>query len=386
MLDFDIPFCLAFVYVAVIELLTIIGIMASVTWQVLIVAVDKPLQRELMQIDGTTKASVMNYASETSLGVVTIRAFNMADDKFFENHLKLTDTDAKLFFYSNATLEWSILRVETLQNITLFTAAFLLCNCGGQRPPSSWPSKGKVALHDLKIRYQLNAPLVLKGITCTFIEGTKVGIVGRTGSGKTTLICALFRLVEPDSGKILIDGLDICSIGLKDLRMKLSIIPQEPTLFKGTMRMNLDPLGLYSDDVIWLWRSANLRLPSAAFPNLLDSSAMKARTGVWANTSSSVLAVLLRRNRILVLDEATASIDFDTDATLQRIIKEELSNCTVITIAHRVTTVIDSDMVMVLSFGELVEYDEPSKLMETNSSFSMLVAEYRSSYRRNSEL
>lgn len=147
------------------------------------------------------------------------------------------------------------------------------------RPPSTWPENGKIELQDLKvgarnrafqkrtvntkleklinfvnflqIRYRPNAPLVLKGITCSIEAGQRIGVVGRTGSGKTTLISALFRLVEPVDGRILIDGLNICSMGLWDLRSKLSIIPQEPTLFRGTVRSNLDPLGLYSDLEIW---------------------------------------------------------------------------------------------------------------------------------------
>lgn len=255
------------------------------------------------------------------------------------------------------------------------------------RPPSSWPSKGRIELQELKIRYRSNAPLVLKGITCTFQEGTRVGIVGRTGSGKTTLISALFRLVEPASGKILIDGLDICSMGLKDLRMKLSIIPQEPTLFRGSIRTNLDPLGLYSDDEIWkALEKCQLKTTISALPNKLDSSVSDEGEN-WSVGQRQLFClgrVLLKRNRILVLDEATASIDSATDAILQRIIREEFSNCTVITVAHRVPTVIDSDMVMVLSYGKLLEYDEPSNLMATNSSFSKLVAEYWSSCRRNS--
>ncbi|KAK2997380.1 hypothetical protein RJ639_025805 [Escallonia herrerae] len=464
-LDFDIPFSTAFVLAAGIELLATIGIMASVTWPVLIVGIlatiaSKYVQgyyqvsaRELMRINGTTKAPVMNYTAETSLGVATIRAFNMAD-RFFQNYLKLVDTDAVTFFFSSATLEWLVLRTETLQNLTLFTAALLLvllpkgnvppglvglslsyalaltgtqvfltrwyCSLSNyivsverikqfmhippeppaivedNRPPSSWPSKGRIDLEDLKIRYRPNAPLVLKGISCTFREGTRVGIVGRTGSGKTTLITALFRLVEPSRGRILIDGLDICSIGLKDLRMKLSVIPQEPTLFRGSIRTNMDPLGHYSDDEIWkastlishsfALEKCQLKSTISSLPNLLDASVSDDGEN-WSAGQRQLFClgrVLLRRNRILVLDEATASIDSSTDAILQRIIREEFSNCTVLTVAHRVPTVIDSDMVMVLSFGKLMEYDEPSRLMETDSFFSKLVAEYWSSCRRNS--
>ncbi|RDX69508.1 ABC transporter C family member 8, partial [Mucuna pruriens] len=455
-LDLDIPFYIISVASLAIENMVIICIMVSVTWQVLVVFIpaivaSKYVQgyyqasaRELMRINGTTKAPVMNFAAETSLGVVTVRAFNMAD-RFFKNYLKLVDTDAKLFFHSNVAMEWLVLRIEALQNLTVITAALFLIILPGRyvspglvglslsyafnltasiivwtryycnllnyiisverikqfihlpaeppaivednRPPSSWPSKGRIDLQALEIRYRPNAPLVLKGITCTFKEGSRVGVVGRTGSGKSTLISALFRLVEPERGDILIDGINICSMGLKDLRTKLSIIPQEPTLFKGSIRTNLDPLGLYSDDDIWkALEKCQLKETICCLPNLLDSS-VSDEGGNWSLGQRQLFClgrVLLKRNRILVLDEATASIDSATDAILQGIVREEFAECTVITVAHRVPTVIDSDMVMVLSYGELVEYDEPSRLMDTNSSFSKLVAEYWSSCRKNS--
>ncbi|KAL6006014.1 hypothetical protein ACLOJK_040059 [Asimina triloba] len=285
--DFDIPYSIAFVATGLLDVVSIVVIMATVTWQVLIVAIPVIViaryvqeyylasARELIRINGTTKAPVMNYAAETSLGVVTIRAFNMSM-RFFKNNLKLVDLDATLFFHINAAMEWVLMRVEVLQNLTIFAAALLLillprgtiapverikqymhipseppAIIHEKRPPVSWPSEGRIDLQDLKVRYRPNAPLVLKGITCTFQAGNRVGVVGRTGSGKTTLISALFRLVEPESGKILIDGLDIFSMGLKDLRNELSVIPQDPALFRGSVRSNLDPLGLYSDHEIW---------------------------------------------------------------------------------------------------------------------------------------
>ncbi|KAF7124904.1 hypothetical protein RHSIM_Rhsim12G0042900 [Rhododendron simsii] len=403
-LDFDIPIAIAFVYASALEVLIIVIIMASVTWQVLIVAAFATVASSYVQVGILYSFCQGTDAAETSLGVGTIREFNMAE-RFFQNYLKLIDTDAKLFLYSNASLEWLNLRVEALQNLTLFTAAFLLiflpkggmapglvglslsyalvltfalvfftqwysslCNyiisverikqfmnippeppaiVEDKRPPFSWPSEGKIELQDLK----LHANARRSGFD---EEGARVGVVGRTGSGKTTLISALFRLVEPESGKILIDALDICSIGLKDPRMKLSIIPQEPTLFKGSVRTNLDPSGLYSDDELWkALEKCQLKATISSLPNLLDSS------GKYHSKSLS--------------DEVRTGVQD----------REEFSGCTVITVAHRVPTVTDSDMVMVLSFGELVEYDEPSKLMETDSSFSKLVAEYWSSHRKN---
>ncbi|KOM27447.1 hypothetical protein LR48_Vigan406s025700 [Vigna angularis] len=476
LLDFDIPYSITFVTCIPIEIFVTIGLMVLVTWPVLIAAIpaivaSKYVQeyyqassRELMRINGTTKAPVMNFAAETSLGVVTVRAFDMVE-RFFKNYLKLVDTDATLFFHSNVATEWLLLRIEALQNLTVITSALLLvlfpqgyvssglvglslsyalsltsshifwtrmyCNLlnylisverikqfvhlpseppaivKDHKPPSSWPSKGRIDLQALEIRYRPNSPLVLKGITCTFREGSRVGVVGRTGSGKSTLISALFRLVEPASGDIVIDGINICSMGLKDLRMKLSIIPQEPTLFKGSIRTNLDPLGLYSDDQIWkgsirtnldplglysddeIWKAlekCQLKETISHLPNLLDSQ-VSDEGGNWSLGQRQLFClgrVLLKRNRILVLDEATASIDSATDAILQRIIRQEFEACTVITVAHRVPTVIDSDMVMVLSYGKMVEYDEPSRLMDTNSSFSKLVAEYWASCSKNS--
>ncbi|KAL4194336.1 hypothetical protein AMTRI_Chr05g68090 [Amborella trichopoda] len=448
LLDFDIPYAIGFSVCTLLELISVLIIMCIVTWQVLVVAIPVMLltyylqryylssARELVRLNGTTKAPVMNCAAETSLGVVTIRAFSVME-RFIQRNLNLIDTDARVFFYTNAVMEWLLLRVELLQTVTLFTATILLvslpkgsitpgfvglslsyslslntcqtfltrwqCTLANyiisverlkqftnlpsepaaivddHRPPHSWPAKGRIDFQDLKIKYRRDSPLVLKGITCAFEACKRVGVVGRTGSGKTTLISALFRLVEPASGKILIDGLDVCSIGLRDLRNKLSIIPQEPTLFKGTIRSNLDPLGVYSDHEIWeAIEKCQLKTTIQGLPNLLDST-VSDEGGNWSAGQRQLFClgrVLLRKNRILVLDEATASIDSATDAVLQKVIRKEFSNCTVITVAHRVPTVTDSDLVMVLSYGKLLEYDKPSRLMETNSSFAKLVAEY----------
>ncbi|XBI35622.1 hypothetical protein VPH35_121285 [Triticum aestivum] len=248
------------------------------------------------------------------------------------------------------------------------------------RPLPDWPQNGNVEIRHLKIRYRIDAPLVLHGITCSFEGGDKIGIVGRTGSGKTTLIGALFRLVEPDEGKIIIDSVDISTIGLHDLRSRLGIIPQDPTLFQGTIRYNLDPLGQFSDEKIWeVLAKCQLLEAVQEKEQGLDSHVVESGSN-WSMGQRQLFCLgraLLRRCRILVLDEATASIDNATDVLLQKTIRTEFKYCTVITVAHRIPTVMDCDMVLAMSDGKVVEFDKPTKLMETEGSlFRELVKEY----------
>ncbi|CAK9185095.1 unnamed protein product [Ilex paraguariensis] len=248
------------------------------------------------------------------------------------------------------------------------------------RSPVSWPAVGKVVIQDLQIRYRPDAPLVLRGISCIFEGGHKIGVVGRTGSGKTTLIGALFRLVEPVGGKIVVDGIDISLIGLHDLRSRFGIIPQDPTLFTGTVRYNLDPLSQHTDQELWkVLGKCQLSEAVQEKDEGLDSLVLEDGSN-WSMGQRQLFCLgraLLRRSKILVLDEATASIDNATDLILQKTIRTEFADCTVITVAHRIPTVMDCTMVLAISDGKLVEYDEPMTLMKKESSlFGQLVKEY----------
>ncbi|CAK9179091.1 unnamed protein product [Ilex paraguariensis] len=248
------------------------------------------------------------------------------------------------------------------------------------RPEPDWPTNGKIELEDLHVQYSPALPRVLKGITCTFPGEKKIGVVGRTGSGKSTLIQALFRVVEPSEGRILIDGVDISNMGLQDLRSRLSIIPQDPTLFQGTMRTNLDPLQQCSDhEILEVLNKCHLAGIVAQDSRLLDAPVAEDGEN-WSLGQRQLVClarVLLQRRRILVLDEATASVDTATDNVIQKTIREQTSRCTVITVAHRIPTVIDNDLVLVLDEGSVVEYDSPDRLLRDNSSkFSKLVREF----------
>ncbi|CAO2838698.1 unnamed protein product [Amaranthus hypochondriacus] len=393
--------------------------------------------KELMRLNGTTKSLIVNHLAESIAGAATIRAFK-EEDRFFDKILDLIDTNASSFFHNFAASEWLILRIETLSATVLGAAALCMdllphgtfspgfigmalsygitlnlamvisiqtqCTLANQiisverlnqymdipseapevvednRPPQNWPLAGKVEICNLQIRYRPDTPLVLDGISCTFEGGDKIGIVGRTGSGKSTLIGALFRLVEPAYGKIIVDGVDICSIGLYDLRSRFGIIPQDPTLFNGTVRLNLDPLSQHNDEEIWeVLKKCQLTDSIKDKKQALDSVVEEDGSN-WSMGQRQLFCLgraLLRKSRVLVLDEATASIDNATDMILQKIIRAEFSDSTVITVAHRIPTVMDCTKVLAISDGKLIEYDEPGKLMKNEGSlFGQLVKEY----------
>lgn len=395
--------------------------------------------RELVRIVSIQKSPIIHLFGESIAGAATIRGFGQ-EKRFMKRNLYLLDCFARPFFCSIAAIEWLCLRMELLSTFVFAFCMILLvsfphgsidpsmaglavtyglnlnarlsrwilsfcklenkiisierihqyCHIPGEaplvieesRPPSSWPENGTIELIDLKVRYKENLPVVLHGITCKFPGGKKIGIVGRTGSGKSTLIQALFRLIEPEGGRIIVDNIDISTIGLHDLRSRLSIIPQDPTLFEGTIRDNLDPLNEHLDHEIWE------ALDKSQLGDVLRQKEQKLDTPVLENGDNwsvgqrqlvSLGRALLKQARILVLDEATASVDTATDNLIQKIIRTEFKDCTVCTIAHRIPTVIDSDLVLVLSDGRIAEFDTPVRLLEDKSSmFLKLVTEYSS--------
>ncbi|XP_022716766.1 ABC transporter C family member 3-like [Durio zibethinus] len=393
--------------------------------------------RELSRLVGVCKAPIIQHFAETISGATTIRSFDQ-ESRFQETNMILTDSYSRPKFHFAGAMEWLCFRLDLLSSITFVFCLFFLISvpegvidpaiaglavtygltlntlqtwivlniCGMEnqiisvermlqysnipsepalvietnRLERSWPFHGEVNILNLQVRYAPHMPLVLQGVTCTIPGGLKTGIVGRTGSGKSTLIQTLFRLVEPAAGQITIDGVNISSIGLHDLRSRLSIIPQDPTMFEGTIRSNLDPLEEYTDQQIWeALDKCQLGDKVRRTERKLDSTVSENGDN-WSIGQRQLVClgrVLLKKSKILVLDEATASVDTATDNLIQTTLREHFSECTVITIAHRITSVLDSDMVLLLSHGLVEEYDSPARLLENkSSSFAQLVAEY----------
>jgi len=246
--------------------------------------------------------------------------------------------------------------------------------------PDGWPTEGKVHFEGYSTRYRPGLDLVLDGVELDIHSAEKVGVVGRTGAGKSSLTLALFRIVEPASGKITIDGVDVARLGLHQLRQRLTIIPQDPVLFSGTLRFNLDPFGKHNDSELWhVVEMAHLRAFVDSLPERLSHHISESGGNISVGQRQLVCLAraLLRRSRILVLDEATAAVDMATDALIQETIRREFAQSTVITIAHRLTSIVDyADRVVVMDEGRVGEFDSPQKLLALNGSlFASLVEE-----------
>lgn len=267
----------------------------------------------------------------------------------------------------SAELENTMTAVERVVEYETVDPESALESTPDKKPPGEWPSEGVVKFDKISLRYfpDTNSELVLKELDFEILKCEKVGIVGRTGAGKSSLINALFRLSYND-GSIYIDQRDTKSIGLHDLRKKISIIPQEPVLFSGTMRYNLDPFEEYSDDKLWnALEEVKLKDVILELPHGLESRITEGggNFSVGQRQLVCLARAILRENRILVMDEATANVDPQTDALIQATIRDKFANCTILTIAHRLHTVMDCDKVLVMDAGRVVEYESPYNLL-----------------------
>jgi len=234
-------------------------------------------------------------------------------------------------------------------------------------PPVAWPTAGEITFRDVKMGYRPGLPDVLKGASFVIGGGEKAGICGRTASGKSTLLTCLFRLVELRGGVITIDGHDISQVPLSALRSRLAMIPQDPVLFTGTMRYNLDPFDEHTDEEVWaVLRSCSM---GAVVEGHADGLLRPLEEG-GSNLSAGqrqltcMARALLRRARVLVLDEATASIDMETDDVIQQTLRKQLGGVSVVTIAHRLNTILDYDKVIVMDQGRVAELGSPAELKD----------------------
>ncbi|XP_063224304.1 ATP-binding cassette sub-family C member 4-like [Bacillus rossius redtenbacheri] len=275
------------------------------------------------------------------------------------------------FMRQSAELENQMTSVERVMEYGSLEDEGPLDSAPEKKPPQEWPSQGRIEFRSVYLAYAAEEPAVLKNLNFTISPSEKVGIVGRTGAGKSSLIAALFRLTGVE-GSVLIDGVDTSTIGLHDLRGKLSIIPQEPVLFSGPLRKNLDPFDQYSDAVLWsALGEVELKEVVKDLPAGLNHKMAEGGSNFSVGQRQLVCLAraIVRNNKILVMDEATANIDPRTDALIQETVRRKFADCTVLTIAHRLLTVMDSDRILVMDAGRVMEFDQPHILLQNRSGF-----------------
>ncbi|PFH48697.1 hypothetical protein AMATHDRAFT_5550 [Amanita thiersii Skay4041] len=392
--------------------------------------------RDMRRLDSVYRSPLYSIYGETIAGVTVLRAFG-ASSKFLREMLRCVDTNSTPFYWMWGVNRWLSIRFNLLSScivgaialVSLLTpsinasfAAFALAFASTitgdllfmvrrfvgleqsmvavervkeyselkreapefvePRPSPLWPSSGAIECQDLVIRYAPELPDVLHNINFTINAGEKVGILGRTGSGKSTLALSFFRFVEATEGRILVDGLDISTIGLTDLRSKLTIIPQDPTILSGTLRSTLDVFDEYQDAEIY---EALRRVHLITAGDAQEDTPDTVNVNVFRNLDSAVneggenfssgekqllcmARAILKRSKVLVMDEATASVDYATDELIGKTIRHEFADSTILTIAHRLRTVIDYDRIMLLDQGRVAEFDRPAVLLSNPHS------------------
>ncbi|XP_054077791.1 ATP-binding cassette sub-family C member 3 isoform X1 [Rissa tridactyla] len=384
--------------------------------------------RQLKRLESVSRSPIYSHFSETVSGASVIRAYRRVKSFVDISDLKM-DENQKSYYPGIVSNRWLGVRVEFVGNcIVLFAALFAVIsknslNAGlvglsvsyalqvtlslnwmvrmtseletnivaverikeyseteteapwiieGKSPPEDWPSKGELEFVNYSVRYRKGLDLVLKGLNLHIHGGEKIGIVGRTGAGKSSMTLCLFRILEAVKGEIKIDGVKISEIGLHDLRSRLTIIPQDPVLFSGTLRMNLDPFNKYSDEEIWkALELSHLKRFVSSQPSMLDYECSEGGENLSVGQRQLVCLAraLLRKTRILILDEATAAIDLETDDLIQMTIRTQFEDCTVLTIAHRLNTIMDYTRVLVLDNGTIAEFDTPASLIASKGIF-----------------
>uniref|UniRef100_A0A8C4UAW6 Canalicular multispecific organic anion transporter 1 n=1 Tax=Falco tinnunculus TaxID=100819 RepID=A0A8C4UAW6_FALTI len=386
--------------------------------------------RQLRRLDSVTRSPIYSHFGETVSGLSVIRAYGH-QERFLKQNESTMDINQKSVYSWIISNRWLAIRLEFVGSLVVFFSALLAVISKGtleggivglsvssalnvtqtlnwlvrtsseletnivavervheytkvkneapwvteKRPPPGWPSRGEIQFIDYKVRYRPELDLVLQEITCTIGSTEKVGVVGRTGAGKSSLTNCLFRVLEPAGGTIIIDEVDIATIGLHDLRQNLTIIPQDPILFTGTLRMNLDPFDQYTDEEVWkALELAHLKTYVKDLPEGLLHVVSEGGENLSVGQRQLVCLAraLLRKAKILILDEATAAVDLETDHLIQTTIRNAFADCTVLTIAHRLHTIMDSNRVMVLQAGRIVEYDSPEELLKKQGVFSAM--------------
>ncbi|KAH8989225.1 ABC transporter [Lactarius hatsudake] len=351
--------------------------------------------REIKRLDAILRSSLYSHFSETLSGIATIRAYG-EESRFLKENRDRVDFENRAYWMTVTNQRWLGARFSTSPARTGVTLSYILSVqqalglmvrqlAENKGPPLYGPAGGKLEIKEAVLKYRPGLPPVMKGLSMSVEGGEKIGIVGRTGVGKSTIMVALFRIVELVSGSITIDGIDISKLGLNDVRNAISIIPQDSTLFSGTLRSNVDPFGQHDDARLWdaLRRSYLVEDAERVFPAMseADGEEEQPRETAWdrkeggSNLSIgqrslvSLARALVKDSKILVLDEATASVDYGTDRKIQETIAREFRDRTILCISHRLRTIISYDRICVLDDGKIAEFDVPEALYAQDGIF-----------------